>query len=295
MYHNVVPDDAPSGYKRTSITLPFSGFKRQINWLYRYFRIVPLSQYLEEMNFKQFDKSRTIALTFDDGTAMTFDLVCPFFDEKKIPATIFVSTCQLEGGELIWGSSLNAICLEDTYTNLKYNGRSFNLQSTRDRRHCREELFTAARISGDPAELVRALVTQCPINDDIRPYYAGMTYKQLKFAGASDLIEIGSHTVSHPFLTDLKEREQYEELAQSKQVLEQYTSRKVRYFAYPNGDYDQITIEALKSLKYEAGLAVIPKGLTNNLDFEIARMGVFSTSLLKLGSKILLDKIRFIS
>lgn len=287
MYHNIVTDNAPSGYERTSITLTFSGFKRQINWLKKRFRIIPLSTYIEELKSGVLNQKKTICLTFDDGTAMTFDLMYPFFQDNDIPATIFVSTSQLENGRWIWGSVLNAICLEDRYAAIEFEGRRFDLKAQKKSRElCRQELFLMARNSGAPTEFVIALEKKYPVEAMYKPYYKGMTYEQLATAGTSKYIEIGAHTVNHPFLTDLSEDQQHYEILESKLELEKYTQREVRYFAYPNGDYDDMTIRLLKMAGFTGGIAVYPRKSVKDIWYELPRTGVYSNSIIKLWAKI---------
>src|SRR5262249_20134881 len=64
-----------------------------------------------------------------------------------------------------------------------------------------------------------------------------------------DGIEFGSHTVTHPLLTYEDETTVKHELTVSKQILEQKLNRRVRAFAYPNGDFN----EAVKDQVREAG------------------------------------------
>jgi peptidoglycan/xylan/chitin deacetylase (PgdA/CDA1 family) len=52
--------------------------------------------------------------------------------------------------------------------------------------------------------------------------------------------EIGSHTVSHPNMTTLREEEVLQELAESKQRLEEITGSEVRGFAYPYGSFNEV-------------------------------------------------------
>ncbi|MBC7368185.1 MAG: polysaccharide deacetylase family protein [Undibacterium sp.] len=63
--------------------------------------------------------------------------------------------------------------------------------------------------------------------------------------------EIGSHTVSHPRLTQIPAARQREEIFASKRRLEDRFGRPVRHFCYPYGDWN----EAVRDLVSEAGYA----------------------------------------
>jgi peptidoglycan/xylan/chitin deacetylase (PgdA/CDA1 family) len=89
-----------------------------------------------------------------------------------------------------------------------------------------------------------------------------LTWKQVKEmadAGA----DIESHSYSHPYLTrrrnatlDAKQYSQWlqRELAESKRVLEKETGHKVRFLAYPYGDYDHYLTADVARAGYDAAL-----------------------------------------
>ncbi|MDT8271770.1 MAG: polysaccharide deacetylase family protein [Desulfomonilia bacterium] len=69
--------------------------------------------------------------------------------------------------------------------------------------------------------------------------------RELKRFGA----EVGSHTHTHPYLTDLAPRKIEQELSRSKKILEDNLETEIRWFAYPFGYYD----ETSRSLVRQSG------------------------------------------
>jgi peptidoglycan/xylan/chitin deacetylase (PgdA/CDA1 family) len=61
--------------------------------------------------------------------------------------------------------------------------------------------------------------------------------------------EIGSHTLTHPFLTRISTAQAKEEITASKKRLEDRFSRLIRHFCYPYGDWNP----AVRDLVIEAG------------------------------------------
>ncbi len=61
--------------------------------------------------------------------------------------------------------------------------------------------------------------------------------------------EIGSHTLTHPFLTQLSPGQAREEITASRKKLEDLFGRKIEHFCYPFGDWN----EAVRDLVQEAG------------------------------------------
>lgn len=62
-------------------------------------------------------------------------------------------------------------------------------------------------------------------------------------------IEIGSHTLTHPFLTKIPKEKAKKEIQDSKKMLEDMLSTEITCFCYPYGDYN----ETIRDLVVEAG------------------------------------------
>jgi peptidoglycan/xylan/chitin deacetylase (PgdA/CDA1 family) len=63
--------------------------------------------------------------------------------------------------------------------------------------------------------------------------------------------EIGSHSLTHPFLTRISFREAQEEIVASKKKLEDAFGIPIRHFCYPYGDWN----EGIRTVVQEAGYA----------------------------------------
>ena len=220
------------------------------------------------------------AITFDDGTRATFENVSPVLRQEGLPATLFVSTVHLCGGELLWFSYLNALCFEGRYQEVTVEGRQFRLVTLEEKKRARNDLGAMAKQFQSPAAFVALVRTAYPLPPEMLHEYAGMTGDQLVAAGEGDLLEIGSHTVTHPFLTGLSPAEQTREISESKRVLAALTGRPVRYFAYPSGDYDGAVLTRVRDSGYEAAFATRPRKGSSG-QFEIGRVGIYSPSMFK--------------
>ncbi|MGD7037007.1 polysaccharide deacetylase family protein [Methylotuvimicrobium buryatense] len=64
-------------------------------------------------------------------------------------------------------------------------------------------------------------------------------------------MEIGSHTCSHPDLSQLPFKQQLDELTRSKQILEDIVQKPVTGFAYPFGRYNEDTLQAVQAAGYQ--------------------------------------------
>ena len=58
--------------------------------------------------------------------------------------------------------------------------------------------------------------------------------------------EIGAHTITHPRLTKVSEKEAQKEIIDSKIYLEKLTKKEIKSFCYPSGDYNNKVKELVK-------------------------------------------------
>jgi peptidoglycan/xylan/chitin deacetylase (PgdA/CDA1 family) len=86
--------------------------------------------------------------------------------------------------------------------------------------------------------------------------------------------EVGSHTVSHPRLTRISDRELGRELTESREQLESELRRPCRFLAYPYGDHDGRARAAARKAGYDGAFAL--PGTSRPYDpFEIPRLGIW--------------------
>jgi peptidoglycan/xylan/chitin deacetylase (PgdA/CDA1 family) len=90
-----------------------------------------------------------------------------------------------------------------------------------------------------------------------------------------DGFEILSHTVSHPFLTEINDDSVKAELIQSKQILEGIVGHEVAGVSYPHGAKDDKVCEAARNAGYKIGFTIDPRlanGATDSM--QIGRFAI---------------------
>jgi peptidoglycan/xylan/chitin deacetylase (PgdA/CDA1 family) len=84
-----------------------------------------------------------------------------------------------------------------------------------------------------------------------------MTAEQLQKL-PSDLVAIGSHTMTHPCLPVLSEDDAKRELAGSRKNLEEILRREVRLFSFPHGAFNGQLINWCREAGYERVFTISP-------------------------------------
>jgi peptidoglycan/xylan/chitin deacetylase (PgdA/CDA1 family) len=118
---------------------------------------------------------------------------------------------------------------------------------------------------------------------------ATMRWGELR-ALADEGIEVGSHTASHPHLTQLEGSELRRELLESRRRIEDELGRRCRFLAYPFGEADDHVRAAARAAGYLAAFAL--RTDRNLLDsFSIPRLGIWRNDrLLRTAAKIALRR-----
>ena len=70
--------------------------------------------------------------------------------------------------------------------------------------------------------------------------------------------DIGSHTLTHPRLTQLSPREAKEEINASRKKLEDLFGRPIQHFCYPYGDWNEAVRDLVAAADYKTGCTTDP-------------------------------------
>jgi peptidoglycan/xylan/chitin deacetylase (PgdA/CDA1 family) len=94
----------------------------------------------------------------------------------------------------------------------------------------------------------------------------------------SSLVTIGSHTMSHPMLTQLEETEARREIRESRTKLEAMLDRQVREFSFPFGGFNQRLLEFCQEAGYERAYTTLPAfAFKERNEFAVGRIRVDPT------------------
>jgi peptidoglycan/xylan/chitin deacetylase (PgdA/CDA1 family) len=264
MYHNFTYQARGNSYP-----VPISSLRSQFLYLKRHFRVVPLRHLIDRLKQGSRFDDRSVAITIDDGRRNCFDVLFPLLREFGFPATFYVVSSFIN--EEIWIWTDKVLWLSEQ------NGRSPYLRPER-----LEALFEALnklRPNERDACIERlASSSGCRIPSSPPIQYAPCSWSELRQMSDSGLVEIGSHSVSHPIFSSISDEESWNELSSSRSEIERRVGHEVRSFCFPNGkvgDYRPSQIEQVKSAGYDNAV-VTHFGLVPSSTgcFELPRIGV---------------------
>jgi len=189
---------------------------------------------------------REVAITFDDGYADNAGDARRILAAAGLSATFFVTAGRVGRDQEAWWDRLeNTLLGCDTGADtleLEIDGRRFwaDIRSTPARQRAHLALFWRLRpMRLATLELVLTeLQAQLGVHPADRQTHRWMTAEELRALSTSDGLEIGAHTLTHPFLPTLDPAEQWQEIDGSRASLQQLLGVQPRLFSYPYGGPD---------------------------------------------------------
>lgn len=237
-------------------------FERQMSWLKENYHVV---RFADDWDCVEGD---AVCITFDDGYRDNFLIAAPILNQLQIPATVFVSTGNMDTGREMWWDELERNLLADKKYQKTFHLSDEIFECTWDVSSFeqREDLYDTMhwlmkQVGAEKRnDWMRQLQEWNGYTEDGRAENVCARAEDLKGLDASQ-IEIGVHTVGHPVLSKLPMEEQKKEIQTAKKKLEEILGRQILTMSYPFGgvsDYNKDTISVCKSLGFSKAAANIP-------------------------------------
>ncbi|PUA27561.1 MAG: hypothetical protein B0W54_13430 [Cellvibrio sp. 79] len=271
MYHRVIENTQLPGISPGL-------FEAQLRYIKKRFDIVSLNELLNNIDEKQ--KPYQLAITFDDGHRDFYTNAWPTLRKLDIPATIFVTTGFIDKKNWLWPDLLRSIVLAakpDTYS---HDGiGSFEITQSNPLiiwNHVADHCLTLSHEKREQFIISLAKKLGVPISSEPQDPYSPISWAELREMHAQGL-DIGSHSVTHPILSDLDNEELLYELSYSRQRIREEIGIDPRGICYPNGMAKDTSpnVENHAQQFYQYGLVAYPATVSAN---HIMHLGRFAAS-----------------
>lgn len=279
MYHRVLPADDPRcETEEPGMVVTPETFSMHLEELQRWMPVVALADWVKRYKAGEPLPEKACAITFDDGWLDNYQYAYPELKRRGLVASIFAVADKVGQAAPFWPNRIADLVLR---------------QSPLLRQH--PVLAPAAELLGQPYS--RDAVSACiqtlkqhsedtlnaaldSLGEDAGPENSPtpdlMPWPALQEMDASGVFAIGSHTCTHRRLNHASSPEQrQEEIVGSRQRLEQQLGHEVPLFCFPNGDYDDASLNLVRE-HYQA--AVTTRNGLNRLGsldlYQLYRIGV---------------------
>jgi peptidoglycan/xylan/chitin deacetylase (PgdA/CDA1 family) len=243
MYHGIVDGDDCDDYYATNFTR-VGDFEEQALQLARHWAVLSLAEVHDHLRSGHPLPGRAVHISFDDGYRNNL-VAAEILDRHRLPWTLFpVTNAVLDGYEP--GYIRLADAISATNTSVLWNGVEFELTSKAGKWQFARQVKSV--IMDVPAheytaqvESVLAVQGMQRPEHTLWPFLSGLELRELSSAG----VEIGNHSARHLNLTRCDPAWLEDEVAGSRARLEHALATPVRFFAYPDGRYDDNVLDAV--------------------------------------------------
>ena len=286
-YHRIydINDESTYFFDPELVSASSEQFDWQMRYIRRRYHAISFGDLALSLAGKKKLKRRSIIVTFDDGYSDNYEIAYPILQQYGLPATVFLSTGYIGTKKVFWfdwvvymlSHTSNVTLYSQLFDEpIKLNG---NVQ---DRRLAAYKSLAKLKVLPDTdrkvliAEIESALDIEQPQEGFL--HSRALTWSQVKEM-AENGIEIGSHTVSHPILSNLNADEMYTELRSSKEEIERHTGEEVNVLSYPVGgkrSFNDKVKSAVRRVGYKLACSYIPgTNMCASLDvFELKRLHI---------------------
>lgn len=280
-YHGIGESGNPLGVAPTREL-----FEAQMRFLRENYRVASFDEAYREL--RSGTKSEPgVVITFDDGYRSAYTVAFPILREYRLPATIYLTTESVETGQVAWYDRVFLAMAVAPSGELQLDLQGpwhFHLNSPEDRLRAALEVVALLRTlpNYQRRECCALLENKIGLPQNALSSRV-LTWEQIHAMHQAG-IAFGSHTLTHPVVSQLAPQELEQELGASKALLEQKLGVPVLDFAFPFGkasDCGSAALGILARCGYRSAATTVPGVNTPQVNpFELRRLQVGSESSL---------------
>jgi peptidoglycan/xylan/chitin deacetylase (PgdA/CDA1 family) len=245
---------------------------------------------------------RAVAVTFDDGYADNLHHAKPLLERYNIPATVFVTAGAVGQTREFWWDELaylllqpgqlpEKLCLTANGSTHQWElGEAAHYSEEESRRSCPpwtsqpgSRLFFYYSVwrllqplaDGEQRKALDEIARWTNAEPQKSQTNRSLLPEEVRTLANGDWVEVGAHTMTHPFLPAHSLEVQQAEIRASKAHLEALLDRPVTHFAYPFGGLAPGTVELIRHVGFDCACSTVPETVWRKSDrFQLPRFGV---------------------
>ncbi len=265
-YHGICDDRFVHSDYYDPMHLPRSMFRRQLAYLQRHgYKFVSLSRIVDALTGNDPIRDRLVTLTFDDGFRNVVRNAYPLMLEFEAKGCIYVVSEFTGTDQVLWVDWLRCLVNGCRSKRLELPSDagtiSLELGSSDLRAKAVLKLYRILTSQGDEARRCHLERWQQAHAVELHDEYRLCSWEEIQGLDPS-VMEIGSHTCSHPCLTRVADPEILRwEVVGSKLTIEARLGRRILHFCYPAGDYDKRVVDMVAAAGYASAATIRPSRL----------------------------------
>lgn len=272
-----------------------------------------LRQYTQPTQLRQLSRDlaegkshrRNVVITFDDGYADNLYNAKPILERYDVPATVFVASGYVGREREFWWDELAGLFLQPgelpQQLELSVNGCQYqwdlgqfaNYTDSAYQRHChwraeqeepptpRQSLYyklwqlLRSLSERDRRQVLNELLAWAGTAAGSRSTHRPLSIIEVANLEQGAIVEVGAHTITHPFLCSLPLSWQKKEICDSKAQLEELLGHEVTSFSYPYGNYTSDSVAVVRDAGFNCACATIHASVQRDSElFELPRVEI---------------------
>lgn len=231
-------------------------FETHLEYLIKNYKIISLTDAVTNGS-----DEKTVVLTIDDGYRDFYDIAFPVLKKFGITATLYVVTGFVDERCWIWTDKARYLLGQTRLERFSFTVGQKHFDEVLGDTNSR--LALAGRVNSELKKLpdtekelvLRELAKELSVGIDELPpaEFYPVNWDQVREMAEAG-VEIGSHTVNHPILTNVGGESLADELTSSKLVLENILQRETLHFCYPNGNVSNRERDAAEKAGYTSAV-----------------------------------------
>lgn len=254
MYHRF---SANEEFGKTSRTT----FETHLRYIKNHYRVLSLTEAVSHLNNQTSLPSRSAVITVDDGYRDFYEIVFPILDRFSMPATLYAVTDFIDGADWIWTDKARfiLICTDKVVLDFSIGGKTFRrpLDDLESRLAAAGKINSELKMLSDDeknevlVEFSKAMNVEIPVlpTDEFGPFN-WENAREMEKGG----VTIGSHTRSHPILTNVDTDRLGAELRTSRSLIQNKLQKEEVHFCYPNGNVSPRERDAVEAAGYASAV-----------------------------------------
>jgi peptidoglycan/xylan/chitin deacetylase (PgdA/CDA1 family) len=295
LYHRIVDGNSNYLNKGASVHHPVRDFEREIKYFKRHFPILNMDEVVKNLKLGKGFKRPSLAITFDDGYLDNYTLAYPILKKHGVPATIYLTTGLVGTRDGIWTEQIGVAFLETKKDHLNFpallGDRTIPIKTKEEKEQANKEVSETLKLIPDNErrELIQELFEKLEVGEKSGHFGERMMLNWREVQEMrKDGITIGSHSHTHPILSQMPSEKAKDEILNSKKVVEKYVDIEVKHFSFPNGREENFSEELrdyCREIGFESVCSVVygPYDIAKRDPFALKRVGAIRPISMMIG------------
>jgi len=262
MFHRVLPPLECAEYYDRERVISTSAFDPLLKFLKKNFLMLSFADLLNGLQGSPPDRP-VCCLTFDDGWQDNYRCAWPALLRHRLSATVFLTLDYIGRKHLLWPDELYRLWSGLGLTEKEQLWQLVGARFCSFSAHQGPPEFGSLRrmvhrlAPEEREDLLEYLRQEVPSKAATLPDRAFLNWDEIRLM-MNDGVSYGSHTLTHPALTNLSYHQVKKELHESKRALEENLRQPVEWFAYPFGNFDAHIVAETRRAGYRAAATSVP-------------------------------------